>query len=402
MRNMLIIGNGFDRALNMPTAYNDFLKFYDKAKSLYNKFCEKDILAEALPEKYHDLTADSLANNKNVIYKDLFWSGIDACYRATLDSCCEMFCELLGKFEASSSDYEKMFIGKGFREINAKLIWMLARSNFWMEYFKKTKKKQGWIDFEKTIGNLLKELTKEKCDPICIDLFQCWNLNPSDEVVGEFLADQLDQLKDFLEGYLIIFERARHWVQEMQSYSGNATYFITCDVNRLENLIGSDIDYVVSLNYTDTYNSVFHGEGNVEYVHGRVRNPDDKNEDFTTVAGLVFGINDQADLERYRWVFKKNQIEQYGIDVKYLDYLRQNKDIIDSIIIYGCSLGEADIEIFEPIFLEFVDIKKKIYCYDCQGKNNLQIAVRNIIRDENRYEEQIKNGNIDYYVVNEK
>ena len=400
MGNVLIIGNGFDRALNMPTSYNDFLKFYYKARSLYNKFYGKDILAEALPEKYHDLNADLLADNKEIRCKDLFWSGIDACYRATLDSCFEMFSKLLDEFEISNSDYEKIFRVKGFREINAKLIWILTRKNFWLEYFRSSEKEQGWIDFEEAIGNLLMDMTEENYDQKLIDLLQCWNIHPDDEVVGDFLEDHLNQLKDFLEGYLIIFERARQMAKDKGVSAGIDNPFIESDAKDLANLIGTNADYVVSLNYTDTYNSVFHGRGCVEYVHGKVRNADDENENFTTSAGLVLGINNQASLKKYEWAFKEYQIKHYRISRKYLHYLHENNANIDNIIIYGCSLGIADKEVFKPIFLCYPEVKKEIYCYNYIEEKKIKKALREIIGDNALYDDQLEQKKINYTVVN--
>jgi len=93
----LILGNGFDRAHNMETRYQDFLRFlFEDQKQEIPKIIKEPLFTEALHDHNIDEVVDRLQNNsgliqehfKNIFYKmalldsnpNGFWADLEALY----------------------------------------------------------------------------------------------------------------------------------------------------------------------------------------------------------------------------------------------------------------------------------------------------------------------------------
>ena len=114
--NILIIGNGFDLAHNLPTRYTDFITFVNEWKSLYNNMREEN------------------------------YSGCQESIPAPED----------GKM---TTEYVSSFLNVSLKFYNKDLLKRfddLVNSNLWLKYFERIHyNKEKWIDFELEIGNVV-------------------------------------------------------------------------------------------------------------------------------------------------------------------------------------------------------------------------------------------------------
>lgn len=115
--NILVLGNGFDLAHKLPTAYEDFLNFTDAFIEYKNK--GNIFVAEASPK-----TKSSL--------KDLF--------------------------NRESTDAEAQSI---IREMEKSIT-----DNVWITHFKNIKIGQGWVDFENEISSIVQEFESVRSEII--------------------------------------------------------------------------------------------------------------------------------------------------------------------------------------------------------------------------------------------
>lgn len=114
--NILIIGNGFDLAHNLPTRYTDFLTFVNAWNSLYDNMSKGN------------------------------YSGSQQSIPAPENG--RMTIEYVSSFLNVSPQYYNKDYVKKFNE--------LVEENLWIKYFKHIcYHKEKWIDFEQEIGNVI-------------------------------------------------------------------------------------------------------------------------------------------------------------------------------------------------------------------------------------------------------
>lgn len=120
--NILVLGNGFDLAHELPTTYEDFLDFTDAFIKYKNKgkFFEAKVSPETKEEKFFPYL------------KDLF--------------------------NRESTDAEAQSI---IREMEKSIT-----DNVWITHFKNIKIGQGWVDFENEISSIVQEFESVRSEII--------------------------------------------------------------------------------------------------------------------------------------------------------------------------------------------------------------------------------------------
>lgn len=137
--NILIVGNGFDIAHDLPTTYLDFIKFLNVVKVI----CEED--------KSFDF---DFFERRITIYKQ---NGIDARIAKYLD-------DLFSRALIESDDYSlEEFISSNPLSTLSKLV-NFSKDNIWLDYFscKIDKEKNYWAGFEEDISIIVQEIDKLK------------------------------------------------------------------------------------------------------------------------------------------------------------------------------------------------------------------------------------------------
>lgn len=322
-KTILILGNGFDLAHDLPTRYSDFLRFCQDIDDIFFSNDEYDIINGYRTSR---------------IIKNYF------------------------------NSYDEFKDNIYIKEINN-----CISSNIWYNYFQhiykhKMIRGENWIDFESEISDVIQFLDKN-CKTLSYSFsdinFEKDNMPPGfesksiklRELVKEYfmtnkpirklrklLYDDLSRLSYALRIYLLNFVENL----EIKTFSPD-----------LKNL---QIDYVLNFNYTNTFQSIYKSKAEIFHIHGNCQN--DENN-------LVLGIDEYwSESERNHHtdytIFKKfAQRIQKRTGKQHYDFLLSLKsdNIKSKVYVFGHSLAETDKDILE-MFLADDDFEVTIFCKD--------------------------------------
>lgn len=349
--NILVIGNGFDLAHGLPTKYTDFLGFCEAINKIYN------VNIGLLPD------SEAIWNEMNI-------SEVNRCTDF------EEWFRRIYKIRKICTKYGKrsISINKNMDEFHEYISSHLGY-NLWIKFFLNNFKyiNENWIDFESEVSKVVISLDKD---------------------MHNFELD--DQIKNLTNNFLreIFVNESRDCV--------TFRYIRECLLDDLNNLIGAlriylaeyvekleitkkskDIElirpsYVVSFNYTNTYEKVYGKNQDIkyDYVHGRV------NRSEKLSNNMVLGIDeyltdDRKDTDTDFIDFKKYYQRIYkGTGCKYKEWveritesweneteenkaeirkcissgdLKNNK--IHNLYIFGHSLDDTDKDVLRDLIL---------------------------------------------------
>lgn len=361
---VLILGNGFDLAHDLPTKYEEFLKFTEYVLALSDK---------------------SFYENQNQ-------ENVSRIIKTLLEEKCELKDEKVEKFLIENA------------QIDIKLVELL-NNNKWVYYFKTNKenRKENWIDFESEIADvikLLEEVRKKyyvkavrKIDEIegikeynifldCMGLDKNPNGNKITskdfENINKILLKDLENLIKALEIYL------RDYVgkYDIDSYS--------------QNIIDLNPKYILSFSYTDTYEKIYK-LGDEEklycYIHGKIRR--NKKESCNMILGIDEYLEDDErqendDFLEFQKYYQRIKKQTYFSFNKWLEQLKnENKNNKIKVYIFGHSLDVTD----KDILLEFLKNKNcEVYIF-YKDKKAYGSQIANLIKLIGREEllERLKN-----------
>lgn len=236
---VLIIGNGFDLAHNLKTSYTDFLDFLNVVLELYDN---------------QENSSYSIDDTKPK-YKQTF----EYCYFILNDS------------------YTK------------KYIFNLVSNNCWVNYFTKLDiSKNGWVDFESEISNVLQKI--EELYLSCINIE-----NPDTNKINElnrYLYDtfhlyekqyQKHPIKDILRNHTSLISCFNSIIDILLSDLNKMTHCLEIYLERIINNKQPDIrlpdiknitfDKILSFNYTNTFERIYgrNKECEYDYIHGKAK-----------------------------------------------------------------------------------------------------------------------------------
>ena len=317
--NILVVGNGFDLAHDLPTGYKDFLRFTDVFSSFKT---ERKNIGTIIPVR---------------------------------DGEEELVKYLIRLFDSASSN---VAVKNLIDEIDS-----LITNNSLLDYFKHINISQGWVDFEGEISKIVRTL-----DEVRIKL--------KAELTNGGKRTQLTDiqhkiLKPFLgEGTLIssmdpVLRIKEDLLSDLNKLTRCLEIYLDDFIRqipvkkRLAEIKELDIDTVVSFNYTDTYrnNYLLQSGKDVEcdFIHGAA----DKGNSLQS-CNMVIGIDEYLrgtakDEDNEFIQFKKFFQRIYkGTGCKYIDWLKDKKSITledgksrpnINIFIYGHSLDVTDKDI---------------------------------------------------------
>lgn len=316
--NILIIGNGFDLAHDLPTKYENFLDF---TNVYLGKTC--------FDSKYVDS------------FKEYF-EGIK---------------------QTNLSVYEE--------------IGSLIKDNVWLEHFnavyeeRRKDGKIGWIDFESEISNIVQEF-----DSIRLEMLV--NIKNDQEItyLKLYCIEKLEvffidgEEPETLEG---IAEIKKQMLKDLNRLTRCLEIYLSDYINnlpvstKLPDIAGLKVDKVLSFNYTNTYERLYgkdYPHIEYDYIHGKA----DINHDINT-CNMVLGIDEYlTGTERdentefiqfkkfYQRIYKKTGCE-------YIDWIKEYEtnnigkyaslDLEDlNIYIFGHSLDVTDEDILRRFILD--------------------------------------------------
>ena len=335
---ILIIGNGFDLAHGLPTKYTDFLKFIDVFFE-YKKYCEG--LDSDGQEQYIYIEHDDEEIDYLLYFKKIF--------------------------RKNKNLYKELYD--------------VINENAWLRFFKqRTLQKEGWIDFELEISqmikyfdkfmNAIKEQAKRGNKEIKIDD----QLKQLLENPRYIMKQTVVSIKSRLEDEMCVLPKIDEDLEELEKQKHklikDLNKLIRCLEIYLNDFINnSKIEYispdimnqsfnkVLSFNYTNTFEQIY-GVGKTidyDYIHGKadINNTIESNN-------MVLGIDEYLPDERKNKdvefiAFKKYYqriYKQTGCKYKeWVDEIKADKSKKHNLYIFGHSLDVTDKDILRELIL---------------------------------------------------
>lgn len=313
MNNILVIGNGFDKAHGLKTSYSDFINFY------------------VFVTQIDGLIVDDMPGFKK-----------DVC----------------GKLNIEYSDKQLELLKNTFTE--RKTIDDI-QNNLWFNIIKECAKHgDKWSDLEHFIGISMKCLCRIE-NTNNTNVFELDDYNYYSEEY-DVLDEELNKLYNSnpkSDDYLIIRELSKNYIDDFKTFSRYLGLylkeFLNDNDNKIENfiVISKNYDYVLSFNYTQTFQKKYgKNEEDIHYIHGSI---DD-------ITKLVFGTDTEIECvidERklaYESFRKYFQRIVYKTGNKYKNWLNNTSG---HILFYGFSFAMED----KKVIKELVDSGKKIFIF---------------------------------------
>ena len=312
---ILILGNGFDIAMDRKTKYTDFIEF---EKQLFSNPDEK--LLEFLKvkniriEKYRDnLYLKFINENKNTLGEN--WSNLEIMISQLADAI--------------------MY----FKENNDLIFKVATTGRIWLLEEKLLQEKN--YRSKLYIANMFSSLFHEKS-------WSSLEREVALEKLNNKFINQLDLLIELLEIYLSYIDFLDFEVRNIKSKP-----------TALDAILDLSHTYVLNFNYTNTSGHLFGtSEEKTHFIHGRI----DLERTFSRINTMVFGIEDKendvnSDLIPYQKYYQR-VVKETGN--KFEEFFRQTLQFPDNdfesyitsknIIIYGHSVDSLDKEIFQKCF----------------------------------------------------
>lgn len=308
---ILIIGNGFDIEHNLPTSYASFLDFCKKVRRIYTydigiskEIYEKEVLKEwKFDEKIKEILLSAFETRTFNQETDLTTSE-DTGIRTNIPELNEMYSYL--------------------------------QFNTWLEYFWNHSDKMGknWIDFESEISKVIKALDSAKKHLLSHDNVLEGKIK-DDEILMNILKAAKGSFQTAFRNAEAVENFASFLNKELDRLIRTLEIYISYFVNKIDVVRKSpDIkalnpDYILSFNYSDTYERVYGIDKKCEcdYIHGQA---DIANN--VSSCNMVLGIDEYLDGDSKKTeleflTFKKYYQRIYkSTGNAYLDWVDEIKD----------------------------------------------------------------------------
>ena len=391
--NILVIGNGFDLAHELPTKYTDFLFF-----------CK--IVLEIIKENHIEVP-----KNKGDYIKWI--KEFDKNFQLKADITNQFVCsECIGDIaERDKKVYKDIFykyfiqdfLNENYDLELIKEIFYLVYDNFWIEYFGQCDMHgdENWIDFESEISRVIQSL-----DDDMHGLSQIYNIEDivydlSNSFLKEMYSDYIDAaqpINPIINGFFgVTFKEIRNkLLDDLNRLIRTFEIYLTDYVERIDcKLVSPDIqkilpkEYmkvnemsvydgcVLSFNYTNTYQRLYVDKKYIDYIHGKadinntiesnnmVLGIDEylgkkrRNKDIEFIAFKKYyqRIYKQTGSEYKRWVeIIKNQMQEIDDKIKnqhpvQIPYNKIPNKYRNQLYFFGHSLDITDKDILRDLIL---------------------------------------------------
>lgn len=366
--NILLIGNGFDLAHKLPTAYKDFLEFCEKTRYIYtfndqasvDEYVEKHLQNWKMQEPIKEVL-------RNAFYKR-------ECNRKY--------------YENREDDLQVKTPNTALNE-----IYTHIKDNVWLDYFLNRYKKMGqnWIDFESEISKVIQALDDARYQFECGGSLSGVEKNKV-EILLAILKVSGTTMKKAYGSLDEIDHFTGHLNRELERLIRALEIYIAEFVRKIEVLYKNpdieklNLDHILSFNYSDTYERIY-GNGRqmkYDYIHGRA----DINKNILT-SNLVLGIDEylddaRKDKELEFLTFKKFYQRIYkstgNTYLNWLNTIKKNDFQVHNLYIFGHSLDVTDKDILK-MFICNDNIQTKIFYYrnNKDDKRELGKLIKNLI-----------------------
>jgi hypothetical protein len=376
-KSLLILGNGFDLAHGLPTTYSDFLEFSKRFNQIF--------------------TGAYLINPEHISYKDYFEHEIKYWEEGNFF----VKRKLKNLFENRTVDVKRLMYKDVEEVVTVKEdIFNVCRkcyiNNIWYLYFLRlhsSNKMRGdnWIDFEMEISKVIQwiECNYTGLDMRTEELLRKMNNNSNILVFNKVVNDigkKTNTLEKFLNDLYLDLQRL---TRALGIYLDNIVNKI--NIPKLDLFDNLFPDFIISFNYTDTYERLYCHQIPVCYIHGKCNNSSNN---------MVLGIAEYLDIKQ------RNNSTDMAIFKKFIQRIRKKNDTIyqrwhekifeyykfaskkkpfdmySKIYVFGHSLDTSDKDILE-LFLaqDFSDIE--LFAKDEVNEGKLLSNLLKIIGEDN-------------------
>ena len=321
---ILILGNGFDIAMDRKTKYTDFIEFEKQLFSNPDEELLEFLKAKNISiEKYKDnLYLKFINGNEETLGKN--WSNIELMISQLADA--------IMYFKENSSLLYSNQLNRPLKSIieQHKIDWRMSAnysSKLYIAYtFLSLFDEKGWRSLEREVA--------------------------LDELNNEFIR-QLDLLIELLEIYLSYLDYLDFDIQRIEA-----------SPTALDAILDLSNSSVLNFNYTNTSSRLYGtSEEKTHFIHGRI----DLDRTFSRINTMVFGIEDKeinvnSDLIPYQKYYQRvvketgKKFEDFFCirNLKKRDIPGSNLQTIQgtskNIVVFGHSVDPLDKEIFQKCF----------------------------------------------------
>lgn len=385
MNRLVLIGNGFDKAHNLPTSYQDFIDWYWEGRFDFLKNCFSSVSKAALC--------------------DVAVSGFPVWYSF---------------FEQGPSVLHEKSGAKLFLELCQRGICRPTMTPLF-ERIHKSIETKGWVDIENDYYELLKEYVLDNVSEVQIDDLNTQlldlqtllvtyldNIKISDNLLDrdvlrkiyepikrkDISIGEIEALREHIESGFKRDSNEWRWITELYGYKDLSSYKVEeyrlkYEKNKdvlneeeppLELMLPHNI-MLLNFNYTHTVD-LYCKKGDIftiNQIHGDLKDP----------KSIIFGYGDELD-DDYKTILNMNKNKFLGNikSIKYLeaDNYRKMLSFIESepyqILIMGHSCGNSDRTLLNTLFEHRNCVSVKPYYYKREdGTDNYLELVQNISRN---------------------
>lgn len=385
MNRIILVGNGFDLAHNLPTKYEDFINWYSHERFI------------SLENNYTQMSADQLCTLNLCIsaaYDDLFPN-----HPRNLTQYYEKFrnCKTWHDFyiENSTGKYKGHIdlLHNDFKLLDNNSVIYSVKCSHLFENITKSIETKGWVDIENEYYNFLCSFLSEKkydnpkqlndeLNFIRTKLIEYLTL-VDNECINEKILNE-DISKKILEpiNKADLSNEATEYFKKVTKFEGN-------------DLLKKNVDYefkitehpqpentlILDFNYTKTADLYLSNKKKIEikHIHGDLKHPE----------SVIFGYGDELDRD-YKDLARLNDNE-YLRNIKSIKYLESSnyRSILSfigwekfQIFIMGHSCGNSDRTLLNTLFEHKNCTSIKPFYYQTKnGEDNYLNIVQNISRN---------------------
>ncbi len=377
-KNILVVGNGFDLALNLPTSYLDFMKFFLRFRA------EQSNLPIPKPEE----------NNKSKFY-ELFKSKMNSLKSSWNDKeNSESFEEIILKnpfvlimiFKYNKNELaraKEVNIQETTESIRFVGLRNLDVSKLSEQYFKEhdiTGNNLNWFNVEEILHQIINKEDFTKISKT-IERFKysnksLTNLYGTEEIFAEHDAYKEPYNYQKLISGLELFKKSLAiYLSSVESFFKEKFLENFQDVQKL--FTDPNFDEIISLNYTSFAEKAFQkNQKPCHYPHGYISKKSPENSE------IVLGCYEDITKNRFDTHFvefqKFYQRILYGLG-NYEVNSRADKDVLKNIEFFGFSCDPADTELVNALLLDANNKisnsihKVVVHCYKNKNQNILNL-----------------------------
>lgn len=332
---LVLIGNGFDLALDLKTKYEDFLFWYLKNSVLKGLVNFSPVLIDQRSRAFHYFEDDLF----------LFYNERN---------------HIMDQIQTQVQEYKCLNDIKKFLKDNIYGFYIKLKSSLLDKIYSESN--SGWVDIEKSYFELLKaEIDKEEND---ID-----KLNKDLKTLSSNLKEYLIALNyNKLEDEELAIKHTSQFIKKVDS---SDLIEIIIENEKLQ----TDHIYFLNFNYTPSLEIIlnsaktselrhFKDKISINQIHGNINAENDS---------LIFGYGDEMDID-YKKIEQLNDNRffdniksfKYAENKNYRDLLRFVNAEAFQVVVYGHSCGLSDRLMLNEIFEHENCISIKIYFYNRQ------------------------------------